>query len=534
MVYLVRTLKGYEMGRPYVKSIALYLILLSVGSGAGCVYYNTFHHAIKYYEDGMKEVERSDGKVSNKARDDFQKSIQKCVKVLTDYPTSSYIDDALLLMGKALYQKTEFLEAITTFEKLLLEYPESDQRTEALYWKAKAEFYEGIYSECLVTMDQLDGMKKRDEWVDELSFLRGETHFQANNFTSSYEEFRKLLEGKSSSRWQDEGLLRMAQCQFYLENYDEALENFQALVVSTPTLSLKREGYFWIASSFSEIGRYQEAADAYQELLSGELTDEEIVTARIGLGRQYIQLDKIDDAFKIFELITLDYPKTPEAAEAFYLQGTIHLESLQDSDKAREEFQKGYRQAPNSEYGKLCEDKWKEVERLRKLNEFIDDEDNGSNEGLPQAYYLISEFHFHQLKDLEETLTGFQTVIDSFPESPWAPKAAYAKAWIMEEELGDTIASNFEYRQLVDGYPDTRYADYARLKLNMDIPERPAGFYQDEMEGQILSAVAIDVADLLREEPSPDEIIVTDSLPDATPDSIPPGDSAPEDSIPGG
>jgi tetratricopeptide (TPR) repeat protein len=521
------------MYRHELKIIIMIFLFLGVCLKGGCVYYNTFYHAEKYYEDGLKEVKKSGGKVNQKARDNFQKSIKKCVKVLTTYPKSSYVDDALLLMGKAFYQKSEYEESIKAFDKLLTENPESDKRSVVLYWKAKAEFNKQLYPECLVTIDQIDDHSIPTRWEDELGFLRGETYFSMGSYLESYSEFNKLLEKESSSKWREEGLLRMAQCQFYLENYDEALRSFQELVESASTLSLKREGYFWIASSFSEIGRYQEAVDAYQELLTGDLSKEENIRARMGLGRQLILLDNLDDALEVFQLITFDYSKTPEAAEANYLRGKLYLEDFRDSDKAREEFKKGYRNAPGSEYGKMCKERWIEVERLKKLMEYIDDEVADRSGDLPQAYYLIAEFYLYQIKDTEEALEGFQVVIDSFPGSPWVPKALYAKAWVLETGIGDSVASEREFRQIIDGFPDTRYADYARLKLDMDLPERPLGFYEDEFEGELLSAVTVD-ADI----PMSDEVLpvesVSDTISEVSPDSVPTEEPAEGDTLSGG
>jgi TolA-binding protein len=506
---------------PFKTTVLTFTILYLCVMG-GCVYYNTFYHAEKYYKDGLKEIEKSDGRVSRKAEENFQKTIEKCTKVLTSYRTSSYLDDALLLMGMAFYQKGDYEEAIKSFDKLVVQYSDSDKKPEALYWMAKAEYQEGLYPEFLMTIEQIDQNAVGADWLDELNFLRGETYYSMENYLSSFEEFKKLLDRRSSSRWRDEGILRMAQCQFYLKNYDEALENFQVLIETASTLSLKREGYFWIASSFSEIGHHQDAAEAYRELLGWDLSEEEGVRARTGLGRQLVFLGEIDEALEVFQLITFDYGKTPEAAEANYLRGQLYLEDLADTEKAGEEFKKGYRQAPNSEYGKKCEEKWEEIERWENLREFVGKEIAASQVDLPQAYYLMAEFHFYQLKKTEEALLGFQTVVDSFPDSPWAPKATYAIAWLLEEELGDTLSSKREYEKLIELFPETRYADYARLKLDMDLPDRPIGFYIDEMEGQLLSAVQVERDIMLDYDEE-----VSDSVPDTT--SSTPPDSLPDD-----
>ncbi len=516
----------------HMKSLLLLAVLVSLFLAGGCVYYNTFYHAKKYYEEGLKKVDKSDGKLTKEAKDDFQNSIKKCVKVLTTYKNSSLADDALLLMGKAFYQKSEYDEAIKTLGKLLEGYPDSDKREEAIYWTAKAQFQGAMYADCLMTMNQYEEAKGTREMTDELGYLQGETYFRMRKYRSSFDRFKRLLD-KRSSRWRDEGLLRMAQCQFYMKNYDDALKSFQDLVKSTKDLSLEREGYFWIASSFSEIGRYEEAADAYRSLLEGDLTKSETIRARIGLGRQLTHLGKIEDALEVFKLITLDYPKTAEAAEANYLMGTLDLESLRDNDKAQEEFKKGYRELPQSEYGKKCEEKWKEVERWRKLKSFVEDGSNGTPDGLAQAYYLLAEYDLYQIKDKDAGMKVLRTVVDSFPDSPWAAKADYARAWILEEDYRDTTASRSAYKELISRYPDTRYADFARMKLDMKLPKRPAGFYEDEMEGNLLSAVTIKEGIRLGEEPAPVDT-VADSTGASPPDSLPSDESAPGDSVPGG
>jgi len=513
--------------------VALGLSISGVILAGGCVYFNTFYRARNHYDAGMEEVDRSDGTITRKAEEEFKKSIQKCAKIISRYENSSYVDDALLLMGKAFYQKTDYEESIKAFEKLLSKYPDSDKRAKALYWLAKAQFHHGLSTECLMTIDQLDENAIKSERADEISFLHGEVYFSMDKYELSYHEFGKLLDRKSSPEWRDQGLLRMAQCRFYLGDYDEALRRFQILVESTSSLSLKRTGYFWIASSFSEIGRYQEAMEAYKKLLEGELSDKEDVKARIGLGRQLVLLKREEEALGVFELITIDYPKLPEAAEASYLRGKVELETFQDGEKARQEFKKGFKQAPESEYGKKCREEWKEVERWMQLRDYVDAQEKNASADVQQALYLIAEFQLYQLKDLEMALQSFEALVDSFPESPWAPKASYARAWILEEEYGDTTSSAREYSSIVDSYPDTRYADYARLKLNMQLPERPAGFYEDEMDGELLSVAMVDESALTSVDATPVEA-VSDTISEGISDSLPPEEPSDEDSLSGG
>jgi len=160
-----------------------------------------------------------------------------------------------------------------------------------------------------------------------------------------------------------------------------------------------------------------------------------------------------------------------------------------------------------------------------KLRDYVDAQGKVASADVQQARYLIAEFQLYQLKDLEMALQSFEALVDSFPESPWAPKASYARAWILEEEYGDTTSSATEYHSIVDSYPDTRYADYARLKLDLELPERPAGFYEDEMDGELLSVAIVDESVLTSVDAPPVE---------AMSDSLPPEESSDEDSLSGG
>ena len=91
-----------------MKSKALFccllLLLLLI---TNCVYYNTFYLAEKFYDEGIEEKQKAKetqrrGPSGNQK---FDMTIEKCTRVLVRFPGSDYVDDALLLMGKAFYQK---------------------------------------------------------------------------------------------------------------------------------------------------------------------------------------------------------------------------------------------------------------------------------------------------------------------------------------------------------------------------------------------------------------------------------------------
>ena len=47
--------------------------------------------------------------------------------------------------------------------------------------------------------------------------------------------------------------------------------------------------------------------------------------------------------------------------------------------------------------------------------------------------------------------------------------------------VGDSARARQALKLVVDNFPDTRYADMARRRLGLSVPDRPANFYLDEL-----------------------------------------------------
>jgi len=77
-------------------------------------YFNTYYNAEVAFDDAMKDVQATQGRakvddvlepvaLTPSANQKFTTVIEKCSKLLQYHPTSSYVDDALLMIWKAYY-----------------------------------------------------------------------------------------------------------------------------------------------------------------------------------------------------------------------------------------------------------------------------------------------------------------------------------------------------------------------------------------------------------------------------------------------
>ena len=77
-----------------IKKIFLFNFLIILSNS--CAYFNTFYNANQYYEEANKIRLEKDGQaVPITAMDKYGKAINKCKKVLKEFPQSKFRSDAI-------------------------------------------------------------------------------------------------------------------------------------------------------------------------------------------------------------------------------------------------------------------------------------------------------------------------------------------------------------------------------------------------------------------------------------------------------
>ncbi len=119
----------------------LVLLLVCAGILSSCAYFNTFYNAETAYSEGYKaylQNRREGGRNFGQSEQFFRDAATKCRKVLNEYSSSRYVDDAYLLLGKSNYYLRLYKDAIDALQTLLLEFPDSPFVTEAHLYLGKS------------------------------------------------------------------------------------------------------------------------------------------------------------------------------------------------------------------------------------------------------------------------------------------------------------------------------------------------------------------------------------------------------------
>jgi len=374
----MRTIKNSEMSKICNHSFLRTILVLSVMLfflSACTAYYNTFYNAEKYFEEGQALEIGANGKPSSQAVNKYNECIKRCGVVLTDYPKSKYIDDAIFLLGKAtFYKQMNYLKAIENFEDLYQFYPDSKYVPESRFYLAKSYFimnkkteaynvlndfllnpeWENLHSECLYLLAELnlqekqygrtsyflqqilDNHKKSKEYQTSF-FLLGKVYHNQNEYQKSNEVFFELLDSRVDRNLKMDARMYIAKNYLMLEEYDEAMKTISKLLRKEyrpkviPWLELIK------ARVLANTNQTEKAEELFLLIRENNKTEKELTSeAAFYLAEMYFKtLLDYENAILNYNLVKSEFKESP-FIETAVSRSSVASKILQINDKKRE------------------------------------------------------------------------------------------------------------------------------------------------------------------------------------------------------
>lgn len=165
------------------------------------LYYNTkdkfqeAENAIKLQRKNLFEFEQPN--ISGNVPQLLNSVVEKSSKILQFHDNSSYVDDALLMLGKSFYYQKNYQKALRKFQELAVTLPESDLILENDLWIAKTKMRLKDYQEALSALNIIRKQAveegeddiARDAYVEEIVHQIIE-----ENYSSAINLINELLE----------------------------------------------------------------------------------------------------------------------------------------------------------------------------------------------------------------------------------------------------------------------------------------------------------------------------------------------------
>lgn len=448
--------QGVRLARAILRSFPQLLPrLLSVAVllSSGCAYFNTFYNARQAYQQGVTFKEQGQ---QMQAKAKFEKAIEKSAMVIKRWPKSQWVDDALLLIGLAYYQQTLYPKAIRHFDQLALAFPDSKLLPEAGLYRGLALLADKQYGPARVA---LDNVKQRyPRLADVAAFHLARSLAEREEREAAIESLTAFVRRYPRSRYRTEATRLLAEQTAALGRHSDAEHWYREYGRLTTAPRERAAANLKVALARLQQGRPTEAATMAQDVLGRfrDLDDE----AYLVLGRAQAESGQPDQAIGSWGMVRGNNDLGAEAA----FRIARHFEENGEFDRARAYYDTARIRKAGSDYGVQA------VKRLSLLDAFAGQQAGGREPA--EAAFLLAEVHNLNLGDYDRAMVLYQAVRDSFPESDWAAKALFAKAWILRVAKKDTAAAEPVLRQVINEYPETEYADEARRWLGLPVPKR--------------------------------------------------------------
>ncbi len=468
-----------------------------------CAYFNTFYNAEKYFKEANKmRLEKSGQSIPLRAIDNYGKTIQKCKIVLSDFPESRYVNDAILLMAKAQFYRSEYDEAISNL-KIIYNKGTIEQIAEAKYWSAVCKWKKGKTQTAINELKEIikTSSDKNIKAQCHLSLADIFNEIDRNDdFLFHLEEGAKIIIDRA-----EKGIVynKLADIAFNNENYAIAEAAYKEVIKNSLAKEKIENAHIQLLKITRILGDHRSAERKIKSLLIDEKFKNIKGDLEIELVQLYIAQDDIDNAIVRLESIIKEYERTKTSSEAYFLLGQLHLSSIWKPAVAKEKFLLVKKEYNRSEYGPISENKIKAIDGYNKSLEdlLIYDSmkaDTASKDtvvsdtiinkkSMPSASYEELLYHIADIEAfnfgrLDTGIVFFKKILENDSASKYYPKALFALS-LLYDDIDDSVNSNKYQTILKSKFPTSDYTSYLNKDNVINKEKRPIELLFSKAEG---------------------------------------------------
>ncbi|MCD6337563.1 MAG: tetratricopeptide repeat protein [Candidatus Marinimicrobia bacterium] len=344
-------------------------------------YFNTFYNAKVYFNDAQDRYNNEEDKeqLSVESRSALNKAASQAELVISKFPKSSYVDDAMFYNSVCQFQLGRYERALGNLEELTLQYPDSPFYFEAKLWISKCYFQMDKKTIAYNLIEQFLSNTNNRSYFSEAYSLMAYLALQENDKEKALNAFLQAADKASDKEPRCNMYLEAVEILVENERYEEALKYIdranrnikfdeQRARVQIAYIRIYRligdetKANELIAKALkdSRIAKYW--GDIIYEQASIYFTDNDIPEAISHL--RYI----VDDPEKIYR-----NNRDSEAwARAAYRLGIYYIYEVDNIDSSEFFFKKAQTKRRQSEEGELASEYLKKIKQLKNLNKNLE------------------------------------------------------------------------------------------------------------------------------------------------------------------
>jgi TolA-binding protein len=346
---------NYIKGNPLKKT---FILLLPAFLFCGCGIWSDFTTYFNIYYDTADCFEQAEQIIKDQKKDLFSneevpipgtagqllnKVIEKASKILQFHSQSSFVDNALLLLGKSLYYQKDYLKAMRKFQELITTQPNSSFILESQLWIGKSQLRLRQFDAALKTLDNVrnEAVSKNESDIYEEAYLE---EIKYKVMTEEYDQAISLM--NEFLKVSDNDVIN-AKVSFelgklhYKQNHpQDAVNAFQNVSNYSPTYDLVLDNRIELAKALRKNGDPQKALDIMQNIRKESKYSDSYHRIDLEIALSLIDLKKMDEGIQALVKIDTSFANTVSAGLARFELGKIFENKIPIYDSAYTYFMK--------------------------------------------------------------------------------------------------------------------------------------------------------------------------------------------------
>jgi len=478
----------------------------------------TFHPKSKWADDALFMIGRSYFNM-----EDYVKAGRKFEELVTSFPKSNLVEESRYYISLCHYYSGEEAQATKQLKDFLESKKMGKKRKgQASFLLAQMYYNRGDYQDAMTYYDKTLNEFNPDTLAAITEFQLGQCLWEQKDYQKAKEAFMKVEDRKPGVDLLFDSKFRQGECWYVMGDYQKGMELYQELSQDEKFSAKLSSVQLKIAQGQYHLGELCLSMLEYYDITEKYPRSEESANAYFALGEIYQDdFGSLEEAKKMYDACSTEKRDTPvakealtrsanisrieeyyqelsdqdaqESGKALFLLGELYLTQMDDPDSAQTEYLALVNKFPESEYAAkalyaaawIAQNVKHDSIQAEELCRRVVDEYPRSDYSVPalrllgaspdtlgfatpQEAYLSAEKSLLVDGQVDSALAQYDLIMEQYPYSEYASKAALARAWTIEQydNPGDSTAI-FAYQKVIDEYPESEYAEEARIRLGL-------------------------------------------------------------------
>uniref|UniRef100_A0A832G242 Tetratricopeptide repeat protein n=1 Tax=Ignavibacterium album TaxID=591197 RepID=A0A832G242_9BACT len=350
------------------QKIKIILSLIALLTFASCsvwqnftTYFNLWYNIKTLFNEAEKDITSQKRDLfsneplvlSNTARNNLTKVVEKCSELLQFHSTTAYVDDALLILGKSFYYQSNFQKAKRKFEELLATNPDEYIALEANLWIAKCDMQLRNYSQGLAALKKV----RKESLEKEIDNIINESFIEEIKYRIAQKEFntainlaKEFSEAVSDDEIKALVYYEIGNLYYQTKSYENAVAYYQKVFEFSPDIDIEIKASIKYGKALRESGRAEEAVNFFSDLRKKDKFSESLAEINLELGKSYAAMGDFTTSLEQFTKVDTTYKGSPFAALASFEIAKLYKDELMNYDSAAIYFSRTVMNNPPKEY----------------------------------------------------------------------------------------------------------------------------------------------------------------------------------------